>query len=91
MITQVATGMGSGHPPRPQTLRPTSFYFNVFSRRGKVAAIEFEVRATRPSRALARAMRPHVLVGSIRHARAALHPPLTLASPSICGPSPVQA
>ena len=43
--------MGSGHPPRPQTLRPTSFYFNVISRRGKVAEIEFEVRATRPLRA----------------------------------------
>ena len=34
-----ATDMGSGPPPRPQTLRPTSFYFIVFSRRGKVAKI----------------------------------------------------
>ena len=77
--------MGSGHPPRPQTLRPTSFYFNVLSRRVKVAEIEFEVRATCPSPALARAMWPHILAGSIRRARAALHPPLTLALPSIRG------
>ena len=28
-----ATDMGSGPPPRPQTLRPTSFYVIVFSRR----------------------------------------------------------
>ena len=83
--------MGSGPPPRPQTLRPTSFYFNVLSRRGKVAEIEFEVRATRPSPALARAMRPHLLAGSIRHARAAPHLPLTLALPSIRGHSLVQA
>ena len=56
---QVQWSTGSGLLLWPRTLGPTTFYFFKFSRRGKVAEIDAEVRATRPIPALARAQRPH--------------------------------